>query len=273
MKNILAENMRRFGTKNLTESDFKNILAEAKSPTVLKASMLNISKKDLQPFVDTINATMRAIAKQYKQKFPKDTYAIRGGLPYVVLNHKYKKDGSQEDQDIYQLLGPENQAGVSNWKEYSNFSSKPFFAGEPAVIYHYIDSNENTPQGERISNGTDSLTRQFNDKGQFNKSQYDSWMKLKPRSMKLVLKRMLFGSIPMGGTKMLQAFQMMAKYIASNRIQPLDGLGGTQADEEIYSIIMDKYRPMVAAVSSQIDQLVDNKIAQFAASITSQVGQ
>ena len=77
----------------------KDILTEAKSPTVLNASMLNISKKDLQPFVKTINATMGAIAKEYKQKFPKDgTTTIRQGSPYVVLNHKYEKFGKRENK-------------------------------------------------------------------------------------------------------------------------------------------------------------------------------
>ncbi len=246
----------------------KDILTEAKSPTVLNASMLNISKKDLQPFVKTINATMGAIAKEYKQKFPKDgTTTIRQGSPYVVLNHKYEKFGDREDKDVYELDAG-NDGGLA-WDEARNSA---FFAGNPFSFYHYIDSNENTPQSERIANGTDSLTQQFNNKGQFNKSIYDSWMTKVPRNMKLNIKRGLFGSIPKGGTEMLQAFQMMSKYIARHRVMSISSLSGTQADDEIYNIIFKKYPPVVAAISSQIDQLVDNKIAQFAAAITSQVG-
>lgn len=248
----------------------KDILTEAKSPTVLNASMLNISKKDLQPFVKTINATMGAIAKQYKQKFPKDgNTTIRQGSPYVELIHTRESFGDRVSVDSYELA----QGGSGNSQSFRNRKSQGnFFTGRTADIAHYVDSNESTPDGERIANGTYGLTRQFNNKGQFNKSIYDSWMTKVPRNMKLNIKRGLFGSIPKGGTEMLQAFQMMSKYIARHRVMSISSLSGTQADDEIYNIIFKKYPPVVAAISSQIDQLVDNKIAQFAAAITSQVG-
>lgn len=270
MKNILSENMLRFGTKNLTESHLKNILTEAKAPVVYKASMLNITKKEIQPFVDTINATMDAIAKEYKQKFPEDGETkIRQGSPYVVLKHNYEKFGDRVDKDVYQLRGDGN---INNWNEAAQ-NQKGFFVGDPFSFNHYIDSNENTEPGEALANGTRQLTKKFNNNGQFDKSKYDQYITDSSKSEKIKLKLMLFGSIPKGGNPMLKAFIMMSKYIARHRVTSLNSLAAISADNEIYNIILKKYPPVVAAISSQIDQLVEKKYAQFAAAIDKQTPQ
>ena len=253
----------------------KNILTEAKSPTVLKASMLNVSKEEIQPWVNAINATMGAIAKQYKQKFPKDdNTTIRQGSPYVELIHTRESFGDRVSVDNYELA----QGGSGNSQSFRNRRSQGnFFTGRTADLAHYVDSNESTPDGERIANGTYGLTAQFNNKGQFNKSNYDKWMAGHSNSMKMELKHMLFGSmvkVSGGGTgqSIYNAQKMMSYYIARHQPLPMGSMGNGDTSDNIRSVISDNYPALIANVSSQIDQLVDKKFAQFAAGITSQVG-
>ena len=99
MKNILRENMQRFGTKNLTESDIQR-LNEVAAPEILQASMLNITPQDVQPFVDMYNAAFKKVAQNHKQLDPEFPVADQ----YVKLNVETKTDPNGREEIHYEIV-------------------------------------------------------------------------------------------------------------------------------------------------------------------------
>jgi hypothetical protein len=68
MKNILAENMLRFGTKNLSESSIQR-LNEQDTGAYDQQSLLAITAAEIQPAIDILNATIKQVANQFKVKY------------------------------------------------------------------------------------------------------------------------------------------------------------------------------------------------------------
>jgi len=79
MKNTLAENMRRFGTKNLTESQLENIheteLTEASSVWALETDALNNMVTKMNAQLDAQDA--KNVANGLKPRFTDHRYAMK----------------------------------------------------------------------------------------------------------------------------------------------------------------------------------------------------
>tara|TARA_R110001592_G_scaffold326756_1_gene607677 strand:+ start:103 stop:927 length:825 start_codon:yes stop_codon:yes gene_type:complete len=271
MKNVLAENMLRFGTKNLTELHLKNILTEAKAPVISQASVLNVTVEELQPLVNQLNNTFISMAKVAKQNGAQITVTNK----YIQLNSK-KVEGLQNETDMaFSITAPDNEGNDQFGNIRKGRAEFPFRTGQGTVpVTIYTDP----PRGERPDPNAQpasyNLERQFildDGKGSFNKTNYDKWFAGSKNSMTSRLNS-LFCTNP----KPAATINGVAAIIAFNgqvRGKDQNGFGNNSTIADVLRKLAGNvilYNNTQLSIRDSIKTMVDKKYAQFAASITSQ---
>lgn len=145
MKNILAENMIRFGVKNLTESDIQR-LNEANTAAFERQDLLAIQPDQLNPAVKILNDTVKRVVADVNSK----TGGNFKALP-ISLQRKQVEGNSPRTDSIYSL-----NVGDAPIKSNENYKGQ---TQALADFYNSDPNDESKSQG--IYDGQHFLSGQF----------------------------------------------------------------------------------------------------------------
>jgi hypothetical protein len=267
MKNKLAENMLRFGTKNLTESHLKNILTEAKAPVVRQASLLNITPQDLQPFVDKLNGVFAAAAKQAVNKDPAIASAVTPTNQYIQLYIEPTTDASKIIQNKISIIAPGDTAN-SHFGDVSAAPDFPF-GSEPGFT-QYKNPPPNKQPDPNKEPGSYKLQKNLmiSGTGDFNRDWYNRWLNGSKNSTRLKLRNMFCKN-----KKIDDTVGGAAAIVAKNgrvKGQARGGLTSNDITGKVYEYVANPYIAAQTEIRAAIEELVEKKYAAFNAAITSQ---
>lgn len=253
MKKLLAENMQRFGTKNLTESDIQR-LNEVAAPEILQASMLNITPQDVQPFVDMYNAAFKAAAQEQKKIDPEFPVADQ----YVKLNVETKPDPNGVIQNNYEIVPIRGGADAIR-KINSKGITVPFKASTYSFT-QYKDSKPDDPDNVKITNGTWHLSRRFNNNGEFDQARYNTFIK---GNVRTALKRKFANEPISQGAQRVAALILATAGAPYDHAFDADGNLKVRKAREVAGRAGSAVLRTGKAIQAAIDKMIDNKYAQF----------
>lgn len=269
MKKLLAENMIRFGTKNLSEMQLKHILTEANAPVVSQASLLNITPQDLQPFVDKLNGVFAAAASE---GINKDTVLASGITPtnqYIELRVESRKnDASNIIENNYTIIAPGDKAN-DHFANVAHMVDFPF-----RNISSGFRQYKNTPKDEAPTvasePGAYNLQRNMtiSGTGDFNRNWYNNFMERSKGSVIIRLKNIFCKN------KDIRKTGNGAAAIVSQNGQvkghDQNGFVSNTYTSKIYPYLINPYIAAQTEIRAAIEELVEKKYAAFNAAITSQ---
>ena len=272
MKKLLAENMIRFGTKNLTGSNLKNILTEAKAPVVRQASLLNITPQDLQPFVDKLNGVFVAAAREGVSKDTQLASAITPTNQYIELRVEPRKNASNIIENNYTIIAPGDKAN-DHFANVAHMADFPFRGNTSGGF----TQRKNTPKDRAptVASEPGAFILQRNmtisGTGDFNRDWYDNFMERSKGGVIIRLKNIFCKNKDISKTG-----PGAAAIVSQNgrvKGQDRNGFTSNKSTSKIYPYLINPYIAAQTEIRAAIEELVEKKYAQFAASITSQAGE
>jgi len=269
MKNILAENMLRFGTMNLSEMQLKHILTEAKAPVVSQASLLNITPQDLQPFVDKLNGVFAAAARE---GINKDTVLASGITPtnqYIELRVESRKNASNIIENNYTIIAPGDKAN-DHFANVAHMVDFPFRGNVSGGFRQYKNTPKDKAPAVASEPGAYNLQRNMtiSGTGDFNQDWYNNFMERSKGSVIIRLKQIFCKNKDISKTGIGAA----AIVSQNGQVKGHDRNGFTSNTytSNIYPYLINPYIDTQTEIRAAIEELVEKKYAAFNAAITSQ---